>query len=138
MNAKRVLFGAGDCTAGALVGVATALAVRAVVPAGADMVGAMMVGMVIGTLVHLVVGIALTPLLGMFETMVPGMFIGMYGGMFFAMRDSMQAVGIATAVSVGAVFGVAVTLGIAFWNIQLRHLTNAEFRLPLGGHEPGA
>ena len=126
----RVLFPVGDCAAGALVGVVTTLAVRAVVSPGSDMVGAMMLGMVVGTLVHVVVGMALSPLLGMFETMVPGMFIGMYGGMFFAMRDAMRgamdAVPLATALVVGAAFGAAVTLGVLFWNVQLRHQTRTE------------
>lgn len=70
----RVLFPGGDCAAGAVVGVVTTLAVRAVVSPGSDMVGAMMVGMMVGILGHLVVGMALSPLLGMFGTMVPGMF----------------------------------------------------------------
>ncbi len=122
----RVLFPVGDCAAGAMVGVVTTLAVRAVVSPGSDMVGAMMVGMVVGTVVHVVVGMALSPLLGMFETMVPGMFIGMYGGMFFAMRDAMHAVPLATALVVGAAFGAAVTLGVLFWNVQLRYQTRTE------------
>jgi hypothetical protein len=76
--------------------------------------------MVLGTIIHLVVGFLLAPLLGMFETMVPGMFIGMYGGMLFGMRDSMQRIPLRTALAVGAVFGVAVVLGVEFWNAQLR------------------
>ena len=122
----RVLFPVGDCAAGAMVGVVTTLAVRAVVSPGSDMVGAMMVGMVVGILVHVVVGMALSPLLGMFETMVPGMFIGMYGGMFFGMRDAMHPVPLATALAVGAAFGAAVTLGVLFWNVQLRDQTRTE------------
>jgi hypothetical protein len=129
-NVLRVLFPVGDCVAGALVGVVTTVAVRAVVSPGSDMVGAMMLGMVVGILVHVVVGMALSPLLGMFETMVPGMFIGMYGGMFFgmrdAMRDAMQPVPLATALAVGAAFGAAVTLGVLFWNVQLRDHTRSE------------
>lgn len=122
----RVLFPVGDCAAGALVGVVTTLAVRAVVSHGSDMVGAMMVGMVVGTLVHVVVGMALSPLLGMFEVMVPGMFIGMYGGMLFGMRDCMQDIALGTALWVGAVFGVAVVLGVSFWSVQLQRQTSAE------------
>jgi len=122
----RVLFPVGDCAAGAMVGVVTTLAVRAVVSPGSDVVGAMMVGMVVGTLVHVAVGMALSPLLGMFETMVPGMFIGMNGGMFFAMRDAMHPVPLATALMVGAAFGAAVTLGVLFWNAQLRYQTRTE------------
>lgn len=116
----RRLFIAGDCAGGAVVGIATAAAVRAVITPGSDMVAAMMLGMVVGTLVHAVVGMALSPLLGMFETMVPAMFIGMYGGMFFAMRDAMHAVPLDTALIVGAVFGAAVALGVHFWNVQFR------------------
>ncbi len=122
----RRLFIAGDCAGGALMGVVTTLAVRAVVAPGSDMVAAMMLGMVVGTLVHVVVGMALSPLLGMFETMVPAMFIGMYGGMFFAMRDAMHSVSLAAAVAVGAVFGTAVALGVHFWNVQLRSQTRIE------------
>ena len=116
----RAVFLAGDCAAGALTGVATALAVRVLVSRGCDMVGAMMLGMLAGTVVHLFLGMALLPLLGMFETMVPGMFIGMYGGMLFAMRDSMQDVPLGIALWIGAVFGIVVTLAVEFWNAQLR------------------
>jgi hypothetical protein len=116
----RLVFLLGDCVAGALTGVATTLAVRAFVSPGFDMVAATMLGTVVGTLVHLLLGLALSPLLGMFETMVPGMFIGMNGGMLFGMRDSMQDVPLPIALLVGAVFGVAVVLGVEFWNVQLR------------------
>lgn len=119
----RTLFLAGDCAAGALTGVATTLAVRAVVGPGFDMVAAMMLGMVIGTIVHLFLGLALSPLLGMFETMIPGMYIGMYGGMLFGMRDSMQHISLSTALWVGALLGVAIVVAVHFWNIQLRRRT---------------
>lgn len=122
----RWLFIAGDCAGGAVVGVATAVAVRAVIVPGSDMVAGMMVGMVVGTLVHAVVGMALMPLLGMFETMVPAMFIGMYGGMSFGMRDAMHPVALSTAVIVGAAFGAAVALGVHFWNVQFRSQTRVE------------
>jgi hypothetical protein len=121
----RAVFLAGDCAAGALTGVATTLAVRAIVFPGWDMVAAMMLGMLAGTVVHLLLGVVLSPLLGMFETMVPGTFIGMYGGMLFAMRDSMQAVPLATALWVGAIFGIVVVLAVDFWNTQLRRQTAA-------------
>jgi hypothetical protein len=122
----RAAFLVGDCAAGALTGVVTTMAVRAIVPRELDMVAAMMLGMLAGTAVHLVVGTALLPLLGMFEVMVPGMFIGMYGGMLFGMRDCMQNIALGTALWVGAVFGVAVVLGVSFWSAQLQRQTSAE------------
>ena len=125
------VFLVGDCAAGALTGAVTTLAVRTIVPRDCDMVAAMMLGMLAGTAVHLVVGTALSPLLGMFETMVPGMFIGMYGGMLFGMRDCMQDIALATALWVGALFGVTVVLGVAFWNAQLQRQTIAERQPPL-------
>ena len=132
----RAVFLAGDCAAGALTGVATTLAVRAIVSAGCDMVAAMMLGMLAGTVVHLLLGVVLSPLLGMFETMVPGTFIGMYGGMFFAMRDSMQAVPLGTALWVGAIFGIVVVLAVDFWNTQLRRQTAAGAIAPSGTPYP--
>jgi len=114
------LLRTGDCAGGALTAILTALAVRAVVPPHFDMVAAMMIGMALGTAVHLAVGILLAPLLGMFESMIPGMFIGMYGGMLFGMRDSMQRVTLTTDLAVAAAFGVIVTLGVEFWNVQLQ------------------
>jgi hypothetical protein len=64
----------------------------------------------------------------MFEAMVPGMFVGMYGGMLFGMRDSMQhaTVSLATAVWVGAAFGVGVAVTVHLWNIQLRRASAPE------------
>jgi hypothetical protein len=117
-----MLFTIGDYLAGALVGVATALAVRLVIWPGADMVIAMMIGMGLGTIVHLVIGLLLTPCLGMFETMMPTSLIGMYGGMFFAMRDSMMAGSptVGACLAVGAIFGAVVTLGMKIYNKALR------------------
>lgn len=43
------------------------------------MVGAMLLGMVVGNAIHVLVGLLLAPVLGMFETMIPTMVIGMYG-----------------------------------------------------------
>lgn len=113
-----MLFEIGDYLAGMLMGVATALAVRAIVWPGMDMVIAMLVGMAVGMVLHLVVGFALAPLLGMFETMMPASVIGMYGGMFFGMRDSMAA-GSTThtaAAAVGALFGAVVVLSIKIYD----------------------
>jgi hypothetical protein len=83
-------FVIGDYLAGMLIGVLTALGVRAAVWPGMDMVIAMIVGMAVGMVIHLVLGLLLTPLLGI-GTMIPAIVIGMYGGMFFGMRDSMAA-----------------------------------------------
>jgi hypothetical protein len=116
----RVVFLLGDCMAGAFTAMTITVGVRLVIAPGSDMVGAMMLGMVIGAVVHLFVSLALSPLLGMFETMIPGMFIGMYGGMLFGMRDSMQLIPVGRALLVDAVFGVAIVLGVRFWDIQLR------------------
>jgi hypothetical protein len=67
-----MLFSIEDYVAGILIGVATTLAVRAVICPGMDMVIAMLIGMGIGTVVHLFVGLVLAPLVGMFETMGAG------------------------------------------------------------------
>ena len=116
-----MLFEIGDYLAGMLMGVATALAVRAIVWPGMDMVIAMLVGMAVGMILHLVVGFALAPLLGMFETMMPAAVIGMYGGMFFGMRDSMAAGSTthAAAAAVGALFGAVVVLSIKMYDRTL-------------------
>ena len=117
-----MLFSIGDYVAGILIGIATTLAVRAVVWPGMDMVIAMLIGMAIGTVVHLIIGLLLAPLVGMFETMVPGTLIGMYGGMLFAMRDSMAAGSrtLASATIVGAIFGAVAVLGVKTYNQVLR------------------
>jgi hypothetical protein len=54
--------------------------------------------------------------------MIPGSLTGMYGGMLFAMRDSMSAGSRTTtaALIVGAVFGIAVTIALKFYNYVLR------------------
>ena len=117
-----MLFSIGDYLAGILIGVATTLAVRVVVWPGMDMVLAMLIGMAVGTVVHLFLGLVLAPLVGMFETMVPGSLIGMYGGMLFGMRDSMSAgsLTLASAATVGAVFGVVVVLSVKVYSSVLR------------------
>jgi hypothetical protein len=114
-------FVIGDYLAGALVGVATALAVRLCIWPGTDMVVAMLLGMGIGTITHLLLGFALTPLLGMFDTMMPGSLIGMYGGMLFAMRDSMAAGSrtLTAALVVGAIFGLVIVAGMKLYNRAL-------------------
>lgn len=115
-------FALGDYLFGMLVGVATALAVRAIVWPGMDMVIAMLIGMAIGVVLHLVLSFMLAPLLGMFETMVSGSLIGMYGGMLFGMRDSMAAGSTthAAAALVGAGFGTLVVLGMKLYDAALR------------------
>jgi hypothetical protein len=117
-----MLFSIGDYLAGIIIGVVTALAVRATVSPGMDMVIAMLIGMAAGTVVHLLIGLILAPLVGMFETMVPGSLIGMYGGMLFGMRDSMAAGSrtSASAAIVGAIFGAVVVLGVKVYNQILR------------------
>jgi hypothetical protein len=81
-----------------------------------------LIGMAAGTIVHLVIGLILAPLVGMFETMVPGSLIGMYGGMLFGMRDSMAAgsLTLASAATVGAIFGAIVVFGVKAYN-QVLH-----------------
>lgn len=114
---EPVLFAVGDYAGGAAVGAVTAAAVRGVVSHDTDMVVAMLVGMVLGTIVHMGIGFLLIPLLGMFHAMVPGSLIGMYGGMFFAMRDTMQHPGTTlNAVAVGIGFGLAVTAAIRLYD----------------------
>jgi len=113
-----MLFSIGDYLAGVLIGVATTLAVRALVWPGMDMVIGMLIGMAAGTVVHLLLGFILAPLVGMFETMVPASLIGMYGGMLFGMRDSMAAgsLTLTSAATVGAIFGAIVVLGVKVYN----------------------
>ena len=117
-----MLFTIGDYLSGILIGVATTLAVRAVVWPGMDMVLAMLIGMAVGTVVHLFLGLILAPLVGMFETMIPASLIGMYGGMLFGMRDAMAAgsLTLGSATTVGAIFGVIVVLGVKIYNLVLR------------------
>lgn len=107
-----MIFLIGDYAAGALIGAATGLAVRALVWPGMDMVLAMLFGMGIGMVVHLVLSLALYPLLGMFQTMIPASVIGMYGGMFVGMRDSMAAGSptLAGVAAIGALFGALIVL----------------------------
>jgi hypothetical protein len=117
-----MLFSIGDYLAGIIIGVATTLAVRAIISPGMDMVIAMLIGMAVGTVVHLLIGLILAPVVGMFETMVPGSLIGMYGGMLFGMRDSMGAGSrtLASAAIVGVIFGAVVVLGVKVYNHILR------------------
>ncbi len=115
-------FVIGDYAAGMLIGVATALGVRAIVWPGMDMVIAMMLGMAIGMVIHIVLAFAFAPLLGMFQTMFPAAIIGMYGGMFFGMRDSMAAGSrtLGAAAAVGALFGAIVVLSVKIYDRVLR------------------
>jgi hypothetical protein len=117
-----MLFTVGDYIAGMLIGVATALVVRAIVTPGMDMVIAMLIGMTAGMVVHLVLGFVLSPLLGIFETMMSGALIGMYGGMLFGMRDSMAAgsTTVGAAALVGAAFGAIVVLGVKTYDRAVR------------------
>ena len=112
----------GDYAAGILIGVLTALGVRAAVWPGMDMVIAMLLGMVIGMAMHTVLGLLLSPLLGMFETMIPASVIGMYGGMLFGMRDSMAAGShtLGAVGAVGALFGALAVLGVKVYDWALR------------------
>ena len=116
-----MFFQIGDFLVGMAVGVLTALAVRAVLWPGIDMVIAMLIGMGLGMIIHFVVAFAVGPLLGMFQTMMPASVIGMYGGMFFGMRDSMDA-GSASwgAVAlVGAIFGAVVVAALKVYDRAL-------------------
>ncbi len=117
-----MLFTVGDYIAGMLIGLATALVVRAVVWPGMDMVIAMLIGMAVGMVVHLILGFVLSPLLGVFETMMSGSLIGMYGGMLFGMRDSMGAgsMTLGAAALVGAMFGAIVVLGVKIYDRAVR------------------
>jgi len=117
-----MLYQIGDYLAGAVIGMATALIVRIIIWPGMDMVIAMLLGIGLGTIVSLFLGYMLSPMLGAVETMIPGSLTGMYGGMLFAMRDSMAAGShtMVAAISVGAIFGVAVTLAMKFYNYVLQ------------------
>jgi len=119
---ESMAFTLGDLLAGMLVGVLTALGVRAAVWPGMDMVLAMLLGSAIGMVMHFVLGLILAPLLGMFETMIPASVIGMYGGMFFGMRDSMAAGSRTTgaAALVGVVLGLVVVLALKLYDRILR------------------
>jgi hypothetical protein len=112
-----MLFTIGDYVAGMLIGAITALAVRAIIWPGIDMVIAMLLGIAVGMVLDMVVGL-IAPLLGMFETMLPASLIGMYGGMLFAMRDSMAAGSRtpAAAALVGAIFGAIVVLAVKVYD----------------------
>jgi hypothetical protein len=117
-----MLYQIGDCAAGAAIGIATALIVRAGIWPGMDMVVAMLLGLGLGTIVSMILSYVMSPLLGIAETMIPGSLTGMYGGMLFAMRDSMAA-GSHTwsaAIAVGAVFGLVMTIAMKIYNHVLR------------------
>lgn len=117
-----MLFVIGDYLAGLSIGVTVALAVRATVWPGMDMVIAMLLGMAVGIVIHLLLGLMLAPLLGMGETMMPAMVTGMYGGMLFGMRDSMAAGSrtLGGAAVVGALFGILAVLAIKIYDRALR------------------
>src|SRR2546430_17429067 len=104
-----------------LIGGLAALAARAAVWPGMDMVIAMLLGMFIGMAIHTALGLLLSPLLGMFETMLPASVIGMYGGMLFGMRDSMAAGSptLTAAATRGAPFGAGVGLSIKGYDPSL-------------------
>ncbi len=122
-----LFFVLGDYAAGALVGGATAAAIRAVISPELDMVLAMLLGMGIGMLIHLVIAVVLSPLLGMFHVMVPASLIGMYGGMLFAMRDTMQHASRTTtdAILVGVGFGLVVTAAVQLYDRTLHGAAQA-------------
>jgi hypothetical protein len=117
-----MLFDIGDYLAGAIVGAATAAAVRMVVWPGMDMVIAMLIGTGLGMVVHVIVGFLLGPMIGMFNAMIPASLIGMYGGMFFGMRDSMAAGSrtMGAALAVGAAFGAVVVGVMRYYDWALR------------------
>ena len=117
-----MLFTIGDYLAGSILGIVTALVVRAITWPGMDMVLAMLLCSAIGMVIHFVLGLILAPLLGMFETMIPASVIGMYGGMFFGMRDSMAAGSRTTraAALVGVVLGLVVVLSLKLYDRILR------------------
>lgn len=129
-NIQDRLFTVGDYAGGAIMGGATAAAVRGLVSPNTDMVIAMLIGMAVGMVLHLVIGLLLTPLLGMFHAMIPGSLIGMYGGMMFAMRDSMQMHpgSLGHAVAVGTGFGVLM--------IALMRIYDRALRGPVTVYEP--
>jgi hypothetical protein len=117
-----MLFQIGDYLASAVIGVVIAFIVRIIIWPGMDMVIAMLVGGGIGMILSLLISFLFSPLLGIVETMVPGSLTGMYGGMLFGMRDSMAAGSrtMTAALVVGAVFGIAVTVVMKFYNHALR------------------
>jgi hypothetical protein len=120
-----MFFQIGDFLVGMAVGVLTALAVRAAMWPGIDMVIAMLIGMGLGMIIHFVVAFTVGPLLGMFQTMMPASVIGMYGGMFFGMRDSMDAgsAGWGAVALVGAIFGAIVVAALKVYDRALHGAT---------------
>ena len=114
-------FEIGDYLAGMLIAILTALAVRAMVTPGMDMVIAMLLGMGAGMLIHVVIGFGLAPWLGMFQTMMPGSLIGMYGGMMFGMRDSMAAgsAALLSVIGVAAILGAVIVAGVKLYDRAL-------------------
>lgn len=126
-TADEIVFAVGDYLSGAVIGVATAAAVRAIISPGLDMAVSMVAGMLIGTAVHLLISVLMVPLLGLFHCMVPGALIGMYGGMLFAMRDAMQHLpgSIGRSILVGLLFGLAVTGAVRVYDRALRATVTA-------------
>ena len=99
-----MFFQIGDFLVGMAVGVLTALAVRAVMWPGIDMVIAMLIGMALGMIIHFVVAFAVGPLLGMFQTMMPASVIpsgnempGVPASVTSAMRSPFRSRGISSS-----------------------------------------
>jgi uncharacterized membrane protein len=116
----RAAYALGDYAAGAATAIAAAVPVHAVVDPGMDVVVAMMLGTLLGTLAHLLVLGVAAPLVGFFQAMAPGGLIGMYGGMLFGMRDAMQATSWLHVVVVAVLFGLAVVAALRLYDRALR------------------
>jgi uncharacterized membrane protein len=116
----RTAYALGDYAVGAATAVAAAVPVHAVVDPGMDVVVAMLLGTLLGTLAHLVVLGVSAPLVGFFQAMAPGGLVGMYGGMFFGMRDAMQAASWPHVVVVAILFGFAVVAALRLYDRALR------------------
>ncbi len=117
----NTIFAAGDYLSGGVIGALVAVAIHHAVPTGSDMVVAMLLGIVIGSVVHLAVALVFTPLLGPFHAMVPGSLIGMHGGMLFGMREVMQHdMGTAHVARVGVIFGLVVVALVQIYDYALR------------------
>ena len=116
----RAAYALGDYAVGAATAVAAAVPVHALVDPGMDVVVAMLLGTVLGTLAHLLVLGLAAPLVGFFQVMAPGGLVGMYGGMFFGMRDAMQVASWTHVVIVAVLFGLAVVAVLRLYDRALR------------------
>ena len=105
-----------DPLIGILCGAFIAFAVHLTVPSHWNMFAAMMVGGMLGMLVKFPLMFLLVPLFGAFEVMIPLSIIAMLAGMASGMAATVDATPHLSAVSMGAIIGLAVVIAVQITN----------------------